>query len=331
MKTKIFTSSEEDEKKEELPAFVAAPLNSYILPLAIVLAVVILAGAWVYTSQLKYLPKSSSKNDSQSQTAKVNSTVSATDDLAALEDKVLPAAGVILPVRWGNLGAQLIKTGVIDQAKFEALYQQRGLSEADKKLWLSEDNGSLLITPENYGLWLNLLWALGLASKNEILENGPMMDERYGGAGNFASTGGWTISQGDAMNHYSKHQFITLTAEEQQLVTRVSQGIFRPCCGNAVYFPDCNHGMAMLGLLELMASQGVSEQEMYQAALAVNAYWFPDTYLTIAKYLKGQGRGWQAVKPQEILGYDYSSAAGYRQILTQVEPATTQGGGGCGV
>ena len=80
-----------------------------------------------------------------------------------------------------------------------------------------------------------------------------------------------------------------------------------------------------------MASQGVSEQEMYQAALAVNAYWFPDTYLTIAKYLKGQGRGWQAVKPQEILGYDYSSAAGYRQILTQVEPATTQGGGGCGV
>jgi len=47
--------------------------------------------------------------------------------------------------------------------------------------------------------------------------------------------------------------------------------------------------MAMLGLLELMAAQGVGEEEMYKAALAVNSYWFPDTYLTIAEYMQNKG------------------------------------------
>ena len=42
----------------------------------------------------------------------------------------------------------------------------------------------------------------------------------------------------------------------------------------------------MLGLLELMASQGLSEEEMYKYALIVNSYWFPDTYLAIAKYFE---------------------------------------------
>ena len=51
-----------------------------------------------------------------------------------------------------------------------------------------------------------------------------------------------------------------------------------------------------------MASQGVSEEEMYKAALVVNSYWFPDTYITIAKYLKSQGKDWSQAVPKEILG-----------------------------
>ena len=65
------------------------------------------------------------------------------------------------------------------------------------------------------------------------------------------------MAKGDAMEHYSKHALIALTAEEQDLVNRVSLNIYRPCCNNPTYFPDCNHGMAMLGLLELMAAQGL--------------------------------------------------------------------------
>jgi len=291
--------------------------NNYVLPISIFVSAVILAGAWVYTTGLKASPQE-----------------------ANLEESVLPPGGVILPVRWGDLGAQLVSTGVIDRRKIETLYAARGgLSKNEQKLLGGTNDESLSITPENSGFLLNLLWALGLGAENRILREGPMGDPRYGGAGNFASTGGWTLSQGDpsassgqvAMEHYSRHPFITLDAREQALVERVSKNIYRPCCGNAVHFPDCNHGMAMLGLLELMASQGVGEEDMYRAALRVNAYWFPDTYLTIAQYLASNSIAWEKADPKELLGVNYSSASGYREILSQVTEPAKKSSGGCSI
>lgn len=246
--------------------------------------------------------------------------------------KVIPEEGVVLPVKWGDLGSRMISAGVIDKVKFKEIYAGRGgLNVEEKKLLEGIDNGNLKITKENSGFILNLLWAFGLGNKNVVLEKGPMSNKEYGGAGNFASTGGWTLAQGDAMNHYSKHSFIVLTSEQQALVEKVSKGIFRPCCGNSTYFPDCNHGMAMLGLLELMASQGVSEDEMYKVALIVNSYWFPDTYITIAKYLDSQGKNWSKADPKEILGFDYSSGAGFQKIRSKMEDSGVGGGGSCGV
>lgn len=238
----------------------------------------------------------------------------ATDD-SQLANQVLPESGVELPITWNDLGAQLVKTGVIDPSKFTPL----------------ADTGNIKIDSQNARLILNSLWALGLGNKNPILDTGPMVDKQFGGAGNFASTGGWSLAKGNAMSHYSKHRFITLTAEQQQLVEEVAKNIFRPCCNNATYFPDCNHGMAMLALLELMASQGINKEDMYRYALAVNSYWFPDTYVTIAKYKASQGVTWDKVDPKEVLGESYSSATGYRRILSQVAPAQFGGGGGCGV
>lgn len=265
--------------------------------------------------------------------AKQHKAVSTTTN--DLESSVLPPEGVSLPAVWGDLGARMIATGVIDAQKFEALYAERGGLDAEtRQLLAGTDNGKLKITQQNSGVLLNLLWAFGLGNKNEILDNGPMQDPAYGGAAGFASTGGWTLANGSPMNHYSKYAFVTLTAEQQKLVERVSQGIYRPCCGNSTYFPDCNHGMAMLGLLELMAAQGVGEQDMYRAALAVNSYWFPDTYLTIAKYNETKGISWDAVDPKEALSANFSSAIGYRQVLNQVTPPERKsggGGGGCGV
>ncbi len=246
--------------------------------------------------------------------------------------KVIPKDGVVLSVKWGDLGNQMINAGVIDKAKFEKIYAGRGgLNAEEKKLLEGFDNGNLKITRENAGFVLNLLWALGLGNKNAILENGPMSDKKYGGAGKFASTGGWILAQGDAMKHYSMHRFMVLTPEQQALVEKVSKNIYRPCCGNSTYFPDCNHGMAMLGFLELMASQVVSEDEMYKTALMVNSFWFPDTYITIAKYLKSQGKDWDNADPKEILGFDYSSGAGFQKIKSKVENSSAGGGGSCGV
>ncbi|KKS78635.1 MAG: hypothetical protein UV53_C0029G0001, partial [Candidatus Azambacteria bacterium GW2011_GWE1_42_9] len=124
---------------------------------------------------------------------------------------------------------------------------------------------------------------------------------------------------------------ITLTPEQRALVERVSKNIYRPCCNNSTYFPDCNHGMAMLGLLELMASQGIGEDEMYKTALQVNLFWFPDQYATIAKYLESKGKKFQDADAKEILGVNYSSGSGYAKVESALPREQNQGGGSCGV
>lgn len=312
------TENQTVENVPEIP-----PKKDYMLPGSILLSAIILAGAWVYNTGLK-------AENQQIASQPVSENIR---QVSVLEEKVLPSEGVELPVVWGDLGAKLASVGAIDADKFKAIYQQRGaFTEEYKNLLTGQNNGKLRITKDNAGYLLNLFWALGLASKNPILEVGEMTNPAYGGAGNFASTGGWTIAVGNAMNHYSKHKFFNLTTEQQALVDNVSRGIYRPCCSNSTHFPDCNHGMAMLGLLELIASQGASEQEMWNTALAVNSYWFPDTYLTIATYMENKGTDWNSVSPQEVLGADYSSASGFRRIASQVVvPQTQEGGNGCGV
>ena len=59
-----------------------------------------------------------------------------------------------------------------------------------KNLLFGQNDGKLKITNENAGYLLNLFWALGLANKNPILDTGEMANPAYGGAQNFASTGG---------------------------------------------------------------------------------------------------------------------------------------------
>lgn len=259
------------------------------------------------------------------------STNSFVVDANSLSDEVLPAAGVSLPVQWGDLGQRLVADGVIDEAKFRALFEN-GLDETEEELLTGNSAGQIVMNQENSHFLLDMLWAFGLANKNDILENGEMTDEQYGGAGNFAATGGWTLAQGAGMDHYSAHAYVPLTAEQQAKVDRVSRGIFRPCCGNSTHFPDCNHGMAMLGLLELMAANSVSEADMYRVALQVNAYWFPQTYLDLATYFAEQGQSWHEVDPQLVLGSEYSSARGYQQTRQKIQslPKPQQGGGGCG-
>src|SRR3989338_5599079 len=228
-------------------------VKQYSLPLAIIVAG-IAVGIGLYAGQ------------AQSGPGRVAQAPS-----SQLEEAVLPSKGVELPVTWGDLGKQLVDAGAIDAAAMESLYQNRGGMPAEYRTLLSgSSDKKLVITQDNAGYLLNLLWALRLANKNPILgDTTEMMNPGYGGAGNFASTGGWTIAKGGAVNHYNMHALVTLTADQQKLVDKVSRGIYRPCCGNSTHFPDCNHGMAMLGLLELMASQGVSEEEMYKVALAV--------------------------------------------------------------
>lgn len=297
--------------------------KDYLTPLSVLLGAVLIASAWIYQNpEGQNVPSAVEGQNSALLQAQIS----------VLAEKVLPASGVTIPAYWDNLGVEIVRAGVIDQEKLDKLYASRGgLNAEEKDLLEGQNNGQLNINKDNAGFILNLLWALGLGTKNDILEKGEMSDPQYGGAGRFASTGGWTLATGNPMDHYSRHPFILLTQEQQALIERVSKNIYRPCCNNPTHFPDCNHGMAMLGLLELMASQNVTEEEMYKTALQVNTYWFPETYLAIAQYLALNSVEWENADPKEVLGYQYSSATGYGKILKQLKTSERKGGSNCGV
>ena len=225
----------------------------------------------------------------------------------------------------------MIADGVIDEQKFRALFEG-GLTNTEEQMLSGNSDQPIVLTQQNSRYLLDLLWAFGLANKNDILENGEMTDKQYGGAGNFASTGGWSLAKGAGFDHYSKHAYVSLNDEQQALDDTVSRGNYRPCCGNSTHFPDCNHGMAMLGLLELMAKNGATEQQMYDVALKVNSFWFPQTYIDLATYFKEQGKDWDQVDAKTALSAEYSSAQGYQQTRQNIQslPKPQQGGGGCG-
>lgn len=316
------TTHHHESKKDNIMSE-SIPGKDYWIPASIVISALIISSTWIYTVKVK-----------NTERGEVRVSVSENG-----QKNIGSSVGKTIPIVWGDLGVKMVNAGVIDRDKFIQVYANRGgLSDEEKKLLDSTGNGTLVVNEENSGVILNLLWAFGLGNKNDILDNGEMKDPRYGNPGNFASTGGWTIAKGDSMDHYSKHQFIILTKEQQALVERTSKNIYRPCCGNSTYFPDCNHGMAMLGLLELMASQGATESQMYETALVMNSIWFPDQYANISKYFESKGTSFDKVDPKQILSAEFSSAQGFQKMMSQfIEPTgsgsapTKRSGGGCGV
>jgi hypothetical protein len=247
-----------------------------------------------------------------------------------LVQQVIPSTGHVVAVKWSDMGQKLIEAGAIDLEKFE---QQYGGLNAEQQVILQGDSlQKISFTPENIQFWTNVLWSLGLTQHSKVLSDGPIMQNAEEiPLGNYASTGGWTLGSRDALDLYNSTELISLTLEQDELVYQVAGNIFRPCCGNPTVFPDCNHGMAVLGLLELLAAQGATEQKMYEAALAFNSYAFPNTYITLAAYFTAQGTTWTDVDPAVILGSDYSSGRGAQRIAAVVGPipGSPNQGGGC--
>lgn len=253
-------------------------------------------------------------------------------DLAQLQETVLPAKGFVFNIKWSNLGKRMIDDGVIDEKKLaKAIAGSEELPPEFKKYLDGSEQGQIEINQASAQFWVDVLWGLGLANKNEILEKGPMVEG--GQAANFASTGGYTIGVKKPMDIYSKYSYITLIPEQQAVVKEIAGSVYRPCCGNSTAFPDCNHGMAALALIELMVSQNFSRDDIYKTVLAFNSYWFPQTYLDISYHFAKNGRDFKTVPASEILSKTFSSSAGYQAIKRQIGPQnwpSLQGGKGCG-
>jgi hypothetical protein len=158
-----------------------------------------------------------------------------------------------------------------------------------------------------------------------------------GDIGGFASTGGWTLGTKPATELYASTPLITLTPTQQTRLEEVAQAVYRPCCDNPTSFPDCNHGMAMLGLLEMMASQGATSDEMFTAAKYVNTFWFPQQSLEMALLFKhAQNQDFDQIDPRLLVGPGIFSGTGFKRIHQWLSEnnlleRAPNSGGSCGV
>ena len=277
------------------------------------------------------------KGNANSSSQNVTKVSTAKDPLF---DEINPAKGYEINATYKDLGPKMLAMGVVDYDKFKSTYEKSGQplpAELDGIL-KNGSNKKIKITSENAYFLLNFFWAVGLANKSRILDTGEIMN--YGGlkeAGNFASTGGWSLAKGNAMDYFSKGDLISLTKGQEDLVEKVSSNVYRPCCNNSTAFPDCNHGMALLGVYELMAANGATENRMYEAGKYFNAFWFPGNYYDLALSFKNkEGKSFKDMPGQTILGKDFSSASGWQSAKQWLSgkgliKAPPKQGGGCGV
>lgn len=249
-----------------------------------------------------------------------------------LKQRVLPQTGFTLAVTWQDIGKQLLQTGVINKEKYEENFAQEPDSREMMKYLMTDSQNHMTINEKNSHFMVNTLWAIGLVNKSKILDEGQM--KTYGQADpmQYASTGGWTLGTKETSELYSSAPLIELTDKQEELVGKIAANIFRPCCGNPTSFPDCNHGMAALGYIELAVKQGVSEKRIYQDLLALNSFWFPQQYVNMAVFFSQQKTGWKNVDAKIALGQQYSSAQGAQQVQQSIQnvPGIGSQGGGCG-
>jgi hypothetical protein len=258
--------------------------------------------------------------------------------LIELVNRVVPAQGREMKVSFGDSIMRLVAAGVIVPEKFKNVYLSRGeLPDWVMHLFTSPSAEPIRFSLETAPYLLNLFWPLGLANKTVFNEDSPLNGEMLA---RFASTGGWTLGRADnGSEYFNEVEAVSLDERQEQDVLNVAQNVYRPCCNNSTFFQDCNHGSALLGLLELAASQGADSEELYEMALVANAFWYPAQYVETAIYFQVmEKQQWSEVDPRIVLGKPYSSYGGWKNnvhaVLSNADllPRALPGSnGGCGV
>ncbi len=255
----------------------------------------------------------------------------------AASARVLPHGGHHSLVSLGDVVIKLAENGAIDRGKFFQIYRTSGGFPAElHNVLLGPSRERIMLTLDNANYYLNLLWPLGLSNHMAANLKSPITGDSLN---SFASTGGWTLGREEnGAAYFNKLSIVPLTPDQETRVVGIAQSTYRPCCDNSTFFQDCNHGSALLGLLELGASQGLSDQELYREALAFNSFWFPDAYVQTALYFELFNRlAWDRIDPQLVLGFDYSALSAWkRNVATRLTTVPglvpgRLGGAGCGV
>lgn len=191
---------------------------------------------------------------------------------ADLYRQVVPEKGVNTGVMFGEAIQRVIAAGALDPDKLRA--QTAALPHWVERLLAGPSQEPIVLTRQSATYLVNLLWPIGLSNRVAFNRESPL---NSGDLSGFASTGGWTLGRApNGAAYFNAVDAVPLTARQAFLALAVAANTFRPCCDNSTFFQDCNHGSALLGLIELAVSQGLSAEAIYRIALAANSYWFPE-------------------------------------------------------
>lgn len=253
-------------------------------------------------------------------------------------DAVLPLQPIPTGLDIGRPVARLVEAGVIDREKILTVHAKRGPVPEWVSQALDGESAELTFALETAAYNLNLLWPLGLATKAAFNEVSPVNGDDLG---EFASTGGWILGrENNGASYFNAVETLTLSPDQANLVRRLADNIYRPCCGNSAYFQDCNHGSAMLGLIELAAADGRNAADILEMAKIANGFWYPQQYVEIALYFDIiEDLRWKGAPAERVLSAEYSSIGGWKRNIQAVLASQgiltgrsrNSGGSGCAV
>lgn len=249
---------------------------------------------------------------------------------------IFPSNGFKTSVKLNNVVPKLVASGAINLTKVKELYGGN-LTQQELDILTKPSYTNLTLNSSNANFYLLIFWALGIANKNQVLDNfSALATASNNSVANFASTGGWTLgTSSNSMAYFDKLSLINLTPLEQNEMYDVTTHSYRPCCNNPTAFPDCNHGAALLALTELGASEGLNESQLYTLDLQAQTLWFPSYYATTALELSYKNVSYWN-NPKLVLGANYSSASGwyydsYQPLKTNNQLPNAGQSAACGV
>ncbi len=252
---------------------------------------------------------------------------------ALLAAQITPTTGYTLSFKWGDSIHKLVETGALNVSSLTVILNgyKQPLTPVEEEILNGTYNGYIQFNSTNIEFVQLVLWSLGINNNNTIINKGQIINAsthyanqinsnaslnqkvtpQYVASRYFASTGGYG-SLGKLQ--LGELNIISLTAQQQTLMYDVATNSYRPCCDNPTAFPDCNHGAAALGLVELLASQNANQSQMFDAVKYFYQYQFPQQYAEIAAYFDSHGENYSQVNPSEVMGYNFSSYSGFSNV-----------------
>lgn len=247
--------------------------------------------------------------------------------------QVIPPAGYTLTFKWGDSVHKLVEDGALNISNLSIILNnsKQPLTPVESEILNGTYEGYIQFNSTNTEFVQLVLWGLGINNNNTIINKGPIINAsipyaeqinsnaslnqkvtpRYVASSYFASTGGYgqlgKLQLGEL-------NIISLNPQQQTLMYDVATHSYRPCCDNPTAFPDCNHGAAALGLVELLASQGANQSQMFGAVRYFYQYQFPQQYAEIAAYFDSHGENYSQVNSSEVMNYSFSSYSGYASV-----------------